>query len=112
MLQSVAGIGARLLLGLAALGLLLPQQAALANDRHAAMVIDANTGAVLHADRADEARYPASLTKMMTLYMAFEAIEQGRLNYSTRLKVSQEAAAAGAVPTVSLVGLTGSPPCR
>ena len=36
------------------------------------MVIDANTGHVLHAASADAPRYPASLTKMMTLYLAFE----------------------------------------
>ena len=63
-----------------------------AAERHAAIVIDANTGAVLHADMADETRFPASLTKMMTLYMAFEAIEKGRLSYATRIKVSEEAA--------------------
>ncbi len=62
------------------------------SDRHAAIVADANNGAVLHADQADELRYPASLTKIMTLYLAFEAIEQGRATYATRIKISQEAA--------------------
>jgi D-alanyl-D-alanine carboxypeptidase len=59
--------------------------------RHAAIVADANNGAVLHIDQADELRYPASLTKIMTLYLAFEAIEQGRVSYTTRLKVSEQA---------------------
>jgi D-alanyl-D-alanine carboxypeptidase len=56
------------------------------------MVIDANTGHVLHAASADAPRYPASLTKMMTLYLAFEEIEQGRLSYATMISVSQAAA--------------------
>src|SRR5918992_5693423 len=65
-----------------------------ASDRRAAMVIDANTGHVLHAASADAPRYPASLTKMMTLYLAFEKIEQGRLSYATKIRVSQVAASA------------------
>jgi D-alanyl-D-alanine carboxypeptidase len=62
--------------------------------RHAAMVIDANTGQVLHAASADAPRYPASLTKMMTIYLAFEEIERGRLTYATKIRVSEEAASA------------------
>lgn len=62
--------------------------------RHSAMIIDANTGTVLHNTAGDELRHPASLTKMMTLYMAFELIEMGRLNYNSKIKVTQEAAAA------------------
>lgn len=58
------------------------------------MVIDANTGRVLHDNAGSEARYPASLTKMMTLYLAFETIEAGRLSFSTPLTVSERAAAA------------------
>lgn len=61
--------------------------------RHASMAIDANTGQILHAQGADEARYPASLTKMMTVYIAFELIEQGKLNPQTRLRISPTAAA-------------------
>ncbi len=60
--------------------------------RHAAMVIDGNTGQVLHAQAADEARYPASLTKMMTLYIAFELMEQGRMSPTTMIRISDEAA--------------------
>ena len=59
----------------------------------AAMVIDANSGAVLYATDADEPRYPASLTKMMTLYMAFDLIEKGRLSYSDKITISAQAAA-------------------
>jgi D-alanyl-D-alanine carboxypeptidase len=65
-----------------------------AASRHALMAIDANTGETLMAQAADEPRFPASLTKMMTIYMAFEQIELGRLTPSTKLKVSQEAASA------------------
>lgn len=61
--------------------------------KYAAMVIDANTGNVISAQAADEPRYPASLTKMMTLYVVFDLIEQGRLSYDTRIRVSSEAAA-------------------
>ena len=62
--------------------------------RHAAMIIDANTGAVLYDNVGDERRHPASLTKMMTLYLTFEAIESGRLSFASPVKVSQEAASA------------------
>ena len=62
--------------------------------RHAAMIIDANTGAVLYDNAGDERRHPASLTKMMTLYLTFEAIESGRLSFGSPVKVSQEAASA------------------
>lgn len=59
-----------------------------ANDKQASFVIDGNTGAVLHAQQADEPRYPASLTKMMTLYLAFEEIDGGRMSEDTMLTVS------------------------
>ncbi len=56
------------------------------------MAIDANSGAVLHNQAGDEPRYPASLTKMMTLYMTFELIELGRLSYTSKIKMTQEGA--------------------
>lgn len=65
--------------------------AAAADGRYAAIVIDAQTGAVLHGENADERRYPASLTKMMTLYLAFEALDEGRLSLEDRLPVSAAA---------------------
>ncbi|MHC5230242.1 SPOR domain-containing protein [Brucella sp. LJL56] len=64
-----------------------------ASDRYAAIVIDANTGKTLFASNADAQRYPASLTKMMTLYMLFEAMQAGRMNKDTRIPVSSYAAA-------------------
>ena len=63
-----------------------------AADRQATFVVDANTGAVITAFKADEPRYPASLTKMMTLYIVFDLIERGRLNYRTTIKISDHAA--------------------
>lgn len=57
-----------------------------------AMVIDANTGRVLYDSSGDEQRYPASLTKMMTLYMTFELIEKGRLKYDDKITISAQAA--------------------
>src|SRR5690606_28893649 len=51
------------------------------------------TGQVLFSRNADERRYPASLTKMMTLYLVFEALESGRISKNTRIQVSAKAAA-------------------
>lgn len=75
------------------LGLALSQSSdAHANRKHATIVIDANTGATLSQTAADEPRYPASLTKMMTIYMAFDAMERGRAKPDTRIKISERAA--------------------
>ncbi len=63
-----------------------------ANPRYSSIVIDADTSAVLHESNADASRYPASLTKMMTLYMLFEAIEQRKMILDTRMQVSVHAA--------------------
>lgn len=59
---------------------------------YADMVIDARTGEVLHATNADARLHPASLTKMMTLYVAFEAIKRGEISLDTRVTVSANAA--------------------
>lgn len=63
-----------------------------ANARYAAIVVDADSGQVLFNDHAENTNFPASLTKMMTLYLAFEALGQGRLTFETRLPVSARAA--------------------
>nr|WP_306345488.1 D-alanyl-D-alanine carboxypeptidase family protein [Thalassovita gelatinovora] len=60
---------------------------------YAAMVIDARSGEVLHSRNADTRLHPASLTKMMTLYIAFEAIEHGEISLDTVVRVAQKAAA-------------------
>lgn len=73
---------------------LLPGSDASAAPRRASMVIDANTGKVLHASQADELRHPASLTKMMTLYLVFEEIERDRLSLDTKIRMSERAASA------------------
>ena len=63
-----------------------------AQARYASIVIDAETGEVLRSRSADVRRYPASLTKMMTLYLLFEAIDEGKLSLDSKLKVSKRAA--------------------
>lgn len=62
-------------------------------DRFAAIAIDPQTGRTLFARNADARRYPASLAKVMTLYVAFDEIEAGRLRLSDRIVVSPRAAA-------------------
>lgn len=62
--------------------------------RIASIVIDYETGRILHALNPDTRNYPASLTKMMTLYIAFEAIKKGKLDMDQKLRVSRRAAAA------------------
>jgi D-alanyl-D-alanine carboxypeptidase len=64
---------------------------------YADIVVDANSGAVLHATNPDARRHPASLTKIMTLYLLFEQLDAGKLKLDTPLKVSAEAA--GQSPT-------------
>jgi D-alanyl-D-alanine carboxypeptidase len=59
---------------------------------YAAMVMDARTGEVLHSRNADTRLHPASLTKMMTLYIAFEAIRLGEITLDTQVRISQHAA--------------------
>ena len=76
-----------------ALCLLFAASPALAAD-YSDLVIDANTGKILHETNADASRFPASLTKMMTLYVVFDMIERGRLKLSTELTISDYDAAA------------------
>jgi D-alanyl-D-alanine carboxypeptidase (penicillin-binding protein 5/6) len=81
----------------AALTLVLAAQTAAAFDTsaRAAFVLDQETGTVLLSKNADEALPPASMSKLMTLYMAFEAIREGRLSLDERLPVSQHAMSYG-----------------
>ncbi len=55
---------------------------------YAAYVIDARTGEVLHSRNADTRLHPASLTKMMTLYIAFEAIKRGEISLDSKVKIT------------------------
>ncbi|WP_407696786.1 D-alanyl-D-alanine carboxypeptidase family protein [Sedimentitalea xiamensis] len=59
---------------------------------YADYVIDARTGEVLHSQNADTRLHPASLTKMMTLYVAFEAIRNGEITLDTKVRISGHAA--------------------
>ncbi|MGO4436408.1 SPOR domain-containing protein [Rhizobium sp. RAF56] len=67
--------------------------ASAAGPSYAGIVIDAKTGAVLYSEDADSLHYPASLTKMMTLYLAFEALESGRIQPDTAIVFSRNASA-------------------
>jgi len=60
---------------------------------YAAHVMDARTGETLYSQNADTPLHPASLTKMMTLYIAFQSIEQGKITLDTLVTVSKNAAA-------------------
>lgn len=59
---------------------------------YAAYVMDARSGKVLHSRNADTRLHPASLTKMMTLYIAFQAVERGEISLDTKVKISRFAA--------------------
>jgi D-alanyl-D-alanine carboxypeptidase len=61
-------------------------------EKYAAIVIDDNSGTVLYEVKPDELRHPASLAKVMTLYLLFEQIEAGKLRLDTPLPVSRHAA--------------------
>ena len=67
------------------------------NPPYAAIVVDDNSGQILHEENADAPRHPASLTKIMTLYLLFEQIEAGKFKLDTPLSIS--AFAAGQNPT-------------
>jgi len=58
---------------------------------YSSIIIDAATGKVLHEDNADAQKFPASLTKMMTLYMIFDALDAGKITLGTTWKVSKHA---------------------
>ena len=56
---------------------------------YAAIVMDARTGEILHSRNADTRLHPASLTKMMTLYIAFQAIERGEITLDTPVQIGR-----------------------
>ncbi|MEP0329180.1 MAG: D-alanyl-D-alanine carboxypeptidase [Anderseniella sp.] len=66
---------------------------ALARPAFSAITVDASTGKIIYSKNIDSKRYPASLTKVMTLYLMFQEIEAGRMSFSTPMKVSKLAAA-------------------
>lgn len=61
-------------------------------DKDAALILDGATGRVLYSRNADAIRHPASLTKMMTLYLLFEQLKNGQMTLATPLPVSEHAA--------------------
>lgn len=61
------------------------------SDKYAALVVNAKTGDVVYQKDANKELHPASLTKLMTLYLAFEAIESGQLSLNQQLPISQKA---------------------
>jgi D-alanyl-D-alanine carboxypeptidase len=65
--------------------------------KYAGIVVDARSGQVLYEEHADSRRYPASVAKVMTLYVVFQELSAGNLKLSTKMTVSKHAASA--VPT-------------
>ncbi len=74
-----------------------PSEAASVPRKFAGIVVDAKTGKTLYESSADAARYPASVTKVMTLYVLFQELKAGNVTLKTKFKVSKHAASA--VPT-------------
>lgn len=62
-----------------------------AQAKYASIVVDADSGRILHATNADTRNYPASLTKMMTLYILFDSLESGEITLKSKFKVSRRA---------------------
>jgi D-alanyl-D-alanine carboxypeptidase len=62
-------------------------------EKYAALVMDADTNEILHSRNADDPRYPASLTKVMTLYLLFDALDAGEVSLNDKMTVSRNAAA-------------------
>ena len=71
--------------------LALAEARAQSDPRYAGIVVDVGSGDVLYAEDAESRRHPASLTKMMTLYLLFEEVKAGRLSLDTPLRVSAHA---------------------
>lgn len=85
-------IAATLLAASLAPGAQARAQSLYAQPKYAAIVVDAASGEVLYARRADQPRYPASITKVMTLYLVFEALATGRLSPNDQVVISPYAA--------------------
>lgn len=69
-----------------------PQSQGVNDPRYAAIILNPVTGEIYHQQNADAKRYPASLTKMMTLYLLFEALEKNKISMGTDMDVSALAA--------------------
>ena len=77
------------------LGLLSTAQASVAfakTNKYASIIVDADSLEILHARKIDDSRYPASLTKMMTLYLTFDALDKGQISLREPMLISGRAA--------------------
>src|ERR1700760_1085030 len=79
-------------IGLTALALNTPPHAQIGSARYSSIIVDAASGDVLEEVNADQPRHPASLTKMMTLYLTFEALRDRRIVLDQAVPVSARAA--------------------
>lgn len=77
----------------AALAMTIGAPSSFSASKRAHVVMDANSGRILYSSNADAKRYPASLTKMMTLYIVFEMLQSGRLSMDSKLVMTTSAAA-------------------
>ena len=93
-LRAVAAVLVTCALGLSAA---TPVQAIENLRKYAGIVVDAKSGKILYEEQADSKRYPASVAKVMTLYVLFQELQAGNLSLSTKMTVSRHAASA--VPT-------------
>jgi len=87
------GVAILMTLAMALLLIVGNNRPAIAKPAFSAITVDASTGKVIYASNIDAKRFPASLTKVMTLYLLFQEIEAGRMTFSTAMKVSNHAAA-------------------
>jgi D-alanyl-D-alanine carboxypeptidase len=78
--------------------------AARGNAKYASLVVDADSGTILHNEYGEGIRHPASLTKLMTLYLSFEALKNHKMNLNETVWVSRHAASQ---PRMSLALKTG-----
>jgi D-alanyl-D-alanine carboxypeptidase len=92
MMTSRLGHSARLGLWVALIVILGSAAPRLSAAPYAAMVMDARTGEVFASENADTPLHPASLTKMMTLYVAFQALARGEITLDTEVRISANAA--------------------
>ncbi len=83
----------KMVIALCLLSFLINTPAAIAKPQFSAITVDARTGAILFSDNPDGLRHPASLTKMMTLYVLFQDLKAGRINRNTQFRVSARASA-------------------
>ena len=66
--------------------------AAKPNHKYASLVIDADTGSIISQRHSTKTLHPASLTKMMTMLLTFEAMDKGKVSKNTRIRISSRAA--------------------